>query len=157
MPSLKYRSRTEIAKSILAVANGGATKIKIMYGADLTYTIFSEYLGMVLNNGLLEYVETERIYRTTSKGKQFLVSKNDQSSLIPHIPKDELANKVSGVLQDNKDGLTATQIALLTGLNVRGDLLNNLKKTGMIKTKKGISAKGRPTLLYVLNKNNPGS
>ena len=34
---MKYRSRTEIVGNILDAANGGATKIKIMYKSFLSY------------------------------------------------------------------------------------------------------------------------
>jgi predicted transcriptional regulator len=68
---LKYRSRTEIIEQVLDAANGGATKTKIMYKAYLSYAQLKEYLSTLTENGLLDYVETERTYKTTEKGNKF--------------------------------------------------------------------------------------
>ncbi len=69
---MKYRSRTEIASRILESATGGATKTKIMYKAFLSYAQLKEYLSVLVENGLLEYVEGEQVYKTTDKGNRFL-------------------------------------------------------------------------------------
>ena len=37
-----HRSRIDIASDVLKVANGGASKIKIMYGAHLSYKQMKE-------------------------------------------------------------------------------------------------------------------
>ncbi len=72
MIGMKYRSRTDITAQILEAANGGVTKTKIMYKAFLSYAQLKEYLTVLVENGLLEYVEGEQIYRTTEKGNRFL-------------------------------------------------------------------------------------
>ncbi|MGI0001285.1 MAG: winged helix-turn-helix domain-containing protein, partial [Nitrososphaeraceae archaeon] len=54
---MKYRSRTEIVGNILDAANGGATKTKIMYKAFLSYAQLREYLSVLIENNLLEYLE----------------------------------------------------------------------------------------------------
>ena len=69
---MKYRSRTDITAQILEAANGGVTKTKIMYKAFLSYAQLKEYLTVPIENGLLEYIEGEQIYRTTEKGNRFL-------------------------------------------------------------------------------------
>ena len=69
---MKYRSRTDITSQILEAANGGVTKTKIMYKAFLSYAQLKEYLTVLIENGLLEYIEGEQIYRTTEKGNRFL-------------------------------------------------------------------------------------
>ena len=69
---MKYRSRTDITAQILEAANGGVTKTKIMYKAFLSYAQLKEYLTVLIENGLLEYIEGEQIYRTTEKGTRFL-------------------------------------------------------------------------------------
>ena len=69
---MKYRSRTDITSQILEAANGGVTKTKIMYKAFLSYAQLKEYLAVLIENGLLEYIEGEQIYRTTEKGNRFL-------------------------------------------------------------------------------------
>jgi predicted transcriptional regulator len=60
--AMKYRSRTDITAQILEAANGGVTKTKIMYKAFLSYAQLKEYLAVLIENGLLEYVEGEQIF-----------------------------------------------------------------------------------------------
>jgi predicted transcriptional regulator len=69
---MKYRSRTDIISQMLEAANGGATKTKIMYTAYLSYAQLKEYLSVMMENGLIEYVEGVRLYRTTAKGLKFV-------------------------------------------------------------------------------------
>lgn len=69
---MKYRSRTDIVSQMLEAANGGASKTKIMYKAYLSYAQLKEYLSMMLENGLIEYVQGEGLYKTTHKGTKFL-------------------------------------------------------------------------------------
>ena len=54
---MKYRSRTEIVSNILDAANGRANKTKIMYNAYLSYNQLKEFLSILLENNLLEYIE----------------------------------------------------------------------------------------------------
>ena len=72
MITMKYRSRTDITAQVLEAANGGSTKTKIMYKAFLSYAQLKEYLSVLIENGLLEYIEGEQIYKTTDKGNRFL-------------------------------------------------------------------------------------
>jgi predicted transcriptional regulator len=69
-----HRSRTEIAAQILQAANGHdeITKTKIMYKAFLTYAQLQEYLAILIQNGLLEYLSGTKSYKTTEKGLRFL-------------------------------------------------------------------------------------
>ena len=78
---MKYRSRTDICSQILEAANGGTTKTKIMYKAYLSYAQLKEYLAVMLENGLLEYVKGEQLYRTSEKGLQFLRSYAQMSDM----------------------------------------------------------------------------
>jgi predicted transcriptional regulator len=72
MIRMKYRSRTDITGLILEAANGGATKTKIMYKAYLSFAQLREYLSMLLEKGLIDYVEGRTIYKTTEKGIRLL-------------------------------------------------------------------------------------
>jgi predicted transcriptional regulator len=66
---MKYRSRTEIAGNILDAANGGgATKTKIMYKAFLSYAQLKEYLSVLTENNLIEYLDGTQTFKTTEKG-----------------------------------------------------------------------------------------
>ncbi|HEY6668295.1 MAG TPA: winged helix-turn-helix domain-containing protein [Candidatus Nitrosopolaris sp.] len=79
---MKYRSRTEIVSMILEAANGGATKTKIMYKAFLSYAQLKEYLSVLIENNLLEYLEGSRVYKTTEKGFNLLKMHNEIGELL---------------------------------------------------------------------------
>ena len=64
---MKYRNRTEIVSNILNAANRGATEIKIMYNAYLSYNQLKEYLSILTESNLLEYLEGTRRFKTTEK------------------------------------------------------------------------------------------
>ena len=79
---MKYRSRTEIVAMILDAANGGASKTKIMYKAFLSYAQLREYLSVLIENDLLQYVEGAQTYKTTEKGLSFLRMHNEIGELM---------------------------------------------------------------------------
>jgi predicted transcriptional regulator len=79
---MKYRSRTEIVGNILDAANGGATKTKIMYIAFLSYNQLKEYLSVLIENNLLEYLEGTQTFKTTEKGLNFLKMHNEIEELL---------------------------------------------------------------------------
>ena len=79
---MKYRSRTEIVSMILEAANGGATKTKIMYKAFLSYAQLREYLSVLIENKLLEYLEGSQNYKTTEKGLNLLRMHNEMGELL---------------------------------------------------------------------------
>ncbi len=66
------RSRTEIVAMILEAANGGETKTKIMYFAFLSYNQVKEYLSILIENTLIEYLDGTNKFKTTEKGLNFL-------------------------------------------------------------------------------------
>jgi predicted transcriptional regulator len=79
---MKYRSRTEIVSMILEAANGGATKTKIMHKAFLSYAQLKEYLSVLIENNLLEYLEGVQTYKTTEKGFNLLKMHNEIGELL---------------------------------------------------------------------------
>jgi predicted transcriptional regulator len=79
---MKYRSRTEIVSMILEAANGGATKTRIMYKAFLSYAQLREYLSVLIENNLLEYLEGTQTYKTTEKGFNLLKMHNEIGELL---------------------------------------------------------------------------
>ena len=79
---MKYRSRTEIVSMILDAANGGATKTRIMYKALLSYAQLKEYLSVLIENNLLEYLEGVQTYKTTEKGFNLLKMHNEIGELL---------------------------------------------------------------------------
>jgi predicted transcriptional regulator len=84
---MKYRSRTEIVAMILEAANGGATKTRIMYKAFLSYAQLREYLSVLIENNLLQYMEGSQTYKTTEKGLSFLKMNNEIAELLQTSPK----------------------------------------------------------------------
>jgi predicted transcriptional regulator len=86
---VKYRSRTEIVAMILEAANGGATKTKIMYKAFLSYAQLREYLSVLIENTLLEYLEGSQTYKTTEKGLNFLKMHNEIGELLQTSARQE--------------------------------------------------------------------
>ena len=79
---MKYRSRTEIVGNILDAANGGATKTKIMYKAFLSYGQLKEYISVLIENNLLEYLDGTHKFKTTEKGLNFLKMHNEIEELL---------------------------------------------------------------------------
>ncbi len=67
---------------ILEAANGGATKTKIMYKAFLSYAQLREYLSVMIENNLLEYMEGTQTYKTTAKGLNVLKMQSEIGELL---------------------------------------------------------------------------
>jgi len=81
---MKYRSRSDIVGLLLDAANGGgATKTKLMYKAYLSFNPLREYLALLVENGLIEYEEGMRTYRTTEKGMRLLQIQNTMDEITP--------------------------------------------------------------------------
>jgi predicted transcriptional regulator len=76
------RSRTEIVAMILDAANGGETKTKIMYFAFLSYNQVKEYLSILIENNLIEYLEGTNKFRTTEKGLNYLKMHTEIGELL---------------------------------------------------------------------------
>ena len=86
---MKYRSRTEITAMILDTANMETTKTKIMYNAYLSYNQVKEYISILLENNLLEYLEGARTFRTTEKGLNFLKMHREMAELLQNTVKKD--------------------------------------------------------------------
>ncbi|HZB64670.1 MAG TPA: winged helix-turn-helix domain-containing protein [Nitrososphaeraceae archaeon] len=76
------RSRTEIVAMILEAANGGETKTKIMYFAFLSYGQLKEYLSILIENNLIEYLDGAKTFKTTEKGLNYLKMHNEMGELL---------------------------------------------------------------------------
>jgi predicted transcriptional regulator len=76
------RSRTEIVAMILDAANGGETKTKIMYFAFLSYNQVKEYLSILIENNLIEYLDGTHKFKTTAKGLNLLKIHNEMAELL---------------------------------------------------------------------------
>jgi predicted transcriptional regulator len=67
---------------ILEAANGGATKTRIMYKAFLSYAQLREYLSVLIENNLLEFLEGSQVYKTNEKGLNLLKMHNEIGELL---------------------------------------------------------------------------
>ena len=79
---MNNRSRTEIVAMILEIANGGASKTKIMYNAYLSYNQLKNYLSILIENNSIEYFEGTKTYKTTEKGLNLLTIHNEMAELL---------------------------------------------------------------------------
>ncbi|HSL12691.1 MAG TPA: winged helix-turn-helix domain-containing protein [Nitrososphaeraceae archaeon] len=85
---MKNRSRTEIVGNILDSANGGATKTKIMYRAFLSYGQLKEYLSILIENNLIEFLDGTQMFKTTEKGLNYLKKHNEMEELLQTTTKE---------------------------------------------------------------------
>ena len=77
------RGRTEIVAMILDAANGeGETKTKIMYIAFLSYGQLKEYLSILIENNLIEYLDGAHKFKTTEKGLNLLKIHNEMAEML---------------------------------------------------------------------------
>jgi len=76
----KYRDRLGIIADILCVVNDndGAKKTRIMYQANLSYKLLTQYLNATLKAGLVKF-GTKNYYILTQKGKEFLAKFGEYS------------------------------------------------------------------------------
>jgi predicted transcriptional regulator len=81
---MKYRDRNEIIAQILETANGNRVRLtKIMYDVFLSHTLTKEYVRLLIEKGLIEYLDGERTFKTTDKGMDFLRIHNRVQELSP--------------------------------------------------------------------------
>jgi predicted transcriptional regulator len=79
---MKNRGRTEMLATMLEAAKGKATKTKIMYSAFLSYSQLKDYLSVLIENSLIEYIEGTQTYKTTEKGLNFLKMYSEIGELL---------------------------------------------------------------------------
>jgi len=78
MKTDRRRDRHDIVAEILKTAVNGQIKTHIMYRAKLSYSQINGYLPLLVEKGFLENINVTRgkqritLYRTTSKGMQFI-------------------------------------------------------------------------------------
>jgi predicted transcriptional regulator len=84
---MKYRDRNEITAQILESANGNRVRLtKIMFDGYLSHTVTKEYLVLLIEQGLIEYLDGERTFKTTEKGMKFLRIHDRVEKLNPAVP-----------------------------------------------------------------------
>jgi predicted transcriptional regulator len=92
------RSSIDIASDVLEAANGGASKIEIMYKALLSYNQMKVYVNFLNEKGLLVYDNQHGVahtFRTTEKGLRFLeiynrlddiIKEEEEEQRVPPLP-----------------------------------------------------------------------
>lgn len=88
---MKYRSRDEIIEFILESISKNQTLDKttasrIMYNAFLSYAQLKEYLSLLLKREIIQYNNSNKTYRLTEKGEQYMTL-NKQISALLHYDK----------------------------------------------------------------------
>lgn len=72
----KNRNRMEIVANLLSIAEPGTLKTHLMYKANLSYVMITEYLFYLQNAGLIQEIVdkngTSKLFQTTSKGLKYL-------------------------------------------------------------------------------------
>jgi predicted transcriptional regulator len=85
-----HRSRSEIIAAILEVANGNrVTLTELLYKTYLSHGYLKEYLLLLVEKDLIEYLQGERTYKTTAKGIHLLGVFTEMRALINTRQKEE--------------------------------------------------------------------
>ena len=81
---MKHRNRLEIIALILQNSSdeSGTSQKRIMYRSFLSYHHLKDYLSLLLGNGLIEFLDTQRKYKITAKGKKFLQIYNGLNEVV---------------------------------------------------------------------------
>jgi predicted transcriptional regulator len=87
------RGKIQIMGDVLALATSGIKKTHIMYRANLSYEQVHLYLGELIGKGLIEQdVSSDGVvYRTTSKGREFLLYYTRLVEFLEEEPQMELS------------------------------------------------------------------
>ena len=67
----RNRDRLSIVADILEVANSGSSKTRIMFRANLSFSLLEKYLDVVVRSGFVEVQDGK--YMLTERGRDFLV------------------------------------------------------------------------------------
>jgi predicted transcriptional regulator len=83
---VKYRRKFEIVADILEAAKNGAKKTRIMYFANLSYSLLEKYLSETLKIGFIRL--KNNAYEITEKGQLFLEMYGEFSSKYSKLQKE---------------------------------------------------------------------
>ncbi|HYA82924.1 MAG TPA: winged helix-turn-helix domain-containing protein [Candidatus Bathyarchaeia archaeon] len=80
---MKYRDRDKMIAQILESTNGDRVRLtKIMYDVYLSHGLTKEYVRLLIEKGLMEYLDGERTFKTTDKDMNFLRIHHEVQKLI---------------------------------------------------------------------------
>ena len=98
---VSYREHFDIIADILNVAGRNARKTRIMYQANLSYSILQRYLADIVAWSLVSFDAQSQSYALTSKGREFLNAYKEYSKTRHRVEKrlDEVAAKRKALKQ----------------------------------------------------------
>jgi predicted transcriptional regulator len=108
---MKHRTEEEITALILQVVSNtsnGGTQTIIMYKAYLTFAQLKRFLACLLEKGLIQYREEDRVYTITDKGMHFLQVYNKLNQLQMSISNNNNNNN-STMLTTQKSNISNSQ------------------------------------------------
>lgn len=97
-------------------------------------------------------LHTVYIIWDSSFSRVFFTSSEHSRRWISDRNRQEKIAELISLLERNRDGLTAGQIARLMGGRTARTILLQLRKEGKVRQKRGYSTDGRVSFIYVLDK-----
>ena len=91
MSERRRRDSQQIKYEVLMAALPGCRKTHIMYEAGLNLKQLNLYLGELTANGALEFIQAEKRYLTTEKGKAFVKAFDHYRETVSLLNKQEAA------------------------------------------------------------------
>ena len=94
---MKYRDRNEIIGQILKSVNGDRVRLtRIMYDVYLSHGLTKEYVRLLIEKGLIEYLDGERTFKATEKGMNYLrIHRKVQGLTTPKSQPEEILEDTS--------------------------------------------------------------
>jgi len=94
---MKYRDRNEIIGQILESVNGDRVRLtRIMYDVYLSHGLTKEYVRLLIEKGLIEYLDGERTLKATEKGMNYLrIHRKVQGLTTPKSQPEEILEDTS--------------------------------------------------------------
>jgi predicted transcriptional regulator len=95
--TVKRRDKLVIMAEIMEISKTRALKTQIMYKANLSFSQLNEYLKLLTKIKLLEKTVDENgkeIYRSTSKGKDFLLRQQEIMELLFEDPSPKTSCRI---------------------------------------------------------------
>jgi predicted transcriptional regulator len=94
---MKYRDRNEIIGQILGSVNGDRVRLtRIMYDVYLSHGLTKEYVRLLIEKGLIEYLDGERTFKATEKGMNYLrIHRKVQGLTTPKSQPEEILEDTS--------------------------------------------------------------
>ena len=79
----RYRNKIDVVTLVLNTGNGNEVKqLEILSKANVTHKLLKEYLFILLQFNLIEYMQNQRTYKTTEKGIRFIDNYYQMKNLV---------------------------------------------------------------------------